>query len=264
MLRVKALIKFTRLTDLEVWFVYIPYSLIEHVPYLNLAFSYFSDWNEKRHFLKSVIYFAETIKELVDFANPFINEHFGGKNFDEYYSKLISAFRVNRYLCDDPGDSMTEWFCMYIKESWERKDVPVLDLKKFLFNYSGKVINYRNLKGLLTFEIIEKYNLASHLDENSDNVLVATAEDPELSIRLIKEFGLEYHLGKTRIDAFATLDFETIEKYRSLGLLKLTEYIPQTFFDIILGIEIEDICWRFRNDPSIFEEYPLLKKLREN
>lgn len=122
--------------------------------------------------------------------------------------------------------------------------------------------------GVITFneisindiDFIKRTRLDKLTDRNGQNILFCTAEDPELTIEVIRVFGVKFEIDGTGEDAFNSLAKEILERYYDLGLHKITNRLPVNF----LRSDQEDASRRFEEkDVDLFIENPkLLRFLR--
>lgn len=97
----------------------------------------------------------------------------------------------------------------------------------------------------VSFNQIKETGIHKVLDLNGRNVLFMTRENPELSMRIIKELNVEYRMDAGGVDTFEGLSAFIIEKYYKLELHKYTTP-PKSYFNILLNEEIKDIVCRFK------------------
>lgn len=115
----------------------------------------------------------------------------------------------------------------------------------------------------LNFNQIKESEIYQISDCIGRNVLYMTRENPELSLRLIKELGVEYQGDGDNTDVFESLDPKIIQKYYDLDLHKYT-CPPKTYFDILIGEEIEDVVCRYKDRQiDLFIDYPNMLRFCE-
>lgn len=139
-----------------------------------------------------------------------------------------------------------------------RKTKPKLQLRPDIIELKDYDIFDRIEEGFITFDeihindidFVKRTRLDKAIDANGRNILFCTADDPELTIEIIKVLGVEF-----QVDTFDRLPVEIINRYYDFGLHKITDYLPKNYFQS----DIADISDRFENgDIELFIEDPNL------
>lgn len=210
----------------------------------------------------------EKLSGELDVLNNMFKKRFNRMIFDEY--------RGARGKDRDFYENIIKVMCNFeeITEYARSDDTALRDMKR-IFNVPKKTSNKAGENSLcdlvregrvnfcdldnLDYDTITDERLYDFIDSNGQNVLFATSNNPELTIRLIIDYSVEFIIDRNGCSAFSGVKRKTLIEYFKLGLHKCTKKLPNEYFSIYVynSMKIEDLSCRFENkDVSLFLKHP--------